>query len=469
MLVCFNSRVFDIKYPNSSPYFNTLLNTKSNVDYYYDDDNKVYVMNEDWINIDDFENYVSLMSGIIDVSNDGKVVRQVSEELLDYMGHNNPLKYPNDYHNVKIHDNLIRDNWNTLEDPLYNLEDITHLINYDRLNDIKTVINIGDYYIAGGGAMYLCNVIDDMRDIDIFTTKELDIKDICNNTCGGYVSKNCVELNCIISHPNRCGRSGTIQVILRIYSSPSQIVHGFDLDCCGYCYDVKNNKLYRTTRAKYSTINKINYFDPQRSSPTYAMRLSKYYIRGINIWMPYENNVRFNQEEYEKYTNMIIYDKNIMDPIIGIEVDEDFMITNTFSITNEDLEIIYKLSLMSYLFPYISKFYIRYKNSNQDIITHIKNRAVSNSNTHINRIMPHDPVSIIFLVKNKSLFITSSNVESDYIKYNEWMLEEEIYETKLTWDKLDPMKQLSGTFFPEPIETDIMEWYKQSPLLIIEQ
>lgn len=473
MLVDFNGIIHKIEFPNSSPYFATLDGTKYKTDTYDNEDGeKIYVINEDWIDPVDFENYMLLMAGNLTVDGNGRVLNPVSEKLLDYMGHINTLGYPNDYQNVKIHDNWIRDNFYSLRDPLTHLEDITHLINRERLEYMRKSINPGDYYIAGGAAMYLCNIIDDMRDVDIFTTKELNIKDVAVDIYRGHISKNCVELRGSIdssssSYQYALGSSSTIQVILRIYSSPSEIVHGFDLDSCGYCYDVGNDKLYRTTRAKYASIHKINYFDPDRSSPSYAIRLSKYFLRGFNIWMPYENRVQFNQEVYAKYIDDIIFNTDIMTPMLDRE--EQIEITKPFSIDEEDVEV---LSNLNELFPHDSLsvvgFYVGYKSSGQDIITYIKSKAMSDNNTHINNIMPSDPVSIIFLMKNKNLLITSIDIDSDYMKYKDWMDVDDMYKVELEWDKLDPMKQLSGTFFPEPIETDILEWYQQSPLITLQ-
>lgn len=66
------------------------------------------------------------------------------------------------------------------------------------------------------------------------------------------------------------------------------MVHGFDLDCCGILwdgsYEYKDYKvpaLWATERAIYANKHKVNWFDPERASPSYAYRL-----RGYEIMLP---------------------------------------------------------------------------------------------------------------------------------------------------------------------------------------
>lgn len=75
-----------------------------------------------------------------------------------------------------------------------------------------------------------------------------------------------------------------IQFILRSYLCPTEIVHGFDVDCTGVLFD--GTKAYATRRALFSIKKQTNWFDPSRSSPTYARRLAKYYKRGYKIELP---------------------------------------------------------------------------------------------------------------------------------------------------------------------------------------
>jgi hypothetical protein len=77
-----------------------------------------------------------------------------------------------------------------------------------------------------------------------------------------------------------------------VYTCPSEVVHGFDVDCVGFVYD--GEKLYATKRALYAAKNGVNWFDPSRSSPSYAYRLIKYKRRGFNISLPLFTNININ-------------------------------------------------------------------------------------------------------------------------------------------------------------------------------
>jgi hypothetical protein len=68
-----------------------------------------------------------------------------------------------------------------------------------------------------------------------------------------------------------------IQIIMRLYQSPAEIIYGFDVDCCGILYD--GEKFYCTERGKYSHDNKINHFDIDRMSKSYCYRMAKYKSR----------------------------------------------------------------------------------------------------------------------------------------------------------------------------------------------
>jgi hypothetical protein len=61
-------------------------------------------------------------------------------------------------------------------------------------------------------------------------------------------------------------------------------VHGFDVDCCGVLFD--GEKLWATKRAAYAIHHKINHINPERASPSYYWRLSKYHTRGYDIGIP---------------------------------------------------------------------------------------------------------------------------------------------------------------------------------------
>ncbi len=77
-----------------------------------------------------------------------------------------------------------------------------------------------------------------------------------------------------------------VQFILRIYNSPSEIIHGFDTDfsCC--LYDFYTNSVYVTERFMYAISNGFNTVNLEKLSPSYEYRLIKGFKRGMKIKVP---------------------------------------------------------------------------------------------------------------------------------------------------------------------------------------
>lgn len=76
-----------------------------------------------------------------------------------------------------------------------------------------------------------------------------------------------------------------IQVILRIYDTTAQILHGFDLGSS--MVGISNKTLVMTSFGLYCIKNRINVVVTKYSSTTYELRLLKYLSRGYNIVMRY--------------------------------------------------------------------------------------------------------------------------------------------------------------------------------------
>jgi hypothetical protein len=87
------------------------------------------------------------------------------------------------------------------------------------------------------------------------------------------------------------------QCILRLYRSASEILHGFDVDCCSVGYDGKD--LWITDRALYALVNKSNTVNFDRMSPSYLDRLVKYGTRGFAIAIPNFSKASVNYKEIE--------------------------------------------------------------------------------------------------------------------------------------------------------------------------
>lgn len=118
--------------------------------------------------------------------------------------------------------------------------------------------------------------------------------------------------------PQRCIRTANaitiscygneFQVILRLYRSPSEIIHGFDVDCCSIGYDGKD--IWITQRALFAITSGYNTVNFNRLSPSYGHRLAKYGAKGMAVKVPDFTRDKVNLskmaeyfEEYKKTRN----------------------------------------------------------------------------------------------------------------------------------------------------------------------
>ena len=89
-----------------------------------------------------------------------------------------------------------------------------------------------------------------------------------------------------------------IQIILRLYSSPAEILMGFDVDACSIGFD--GSQVYMTPRCHQALVRQMNTVDMTRRSPTYEMRLAKYADRGFEVEVPSLMRDRIDPMIFEK-------------------------------------------------------------------------------------------------------------------------------------------------------------------------
>jgi hypothetical protein len=83
----------------------------------------------------------------------------------------------------------------------------------------------------------------------------------------------------------------TIQVILRIYSTVSEVLHGFDLGSCAVADD--GRRLYFTSASKLAFERGLNVLDLTRRRANYELRAVKYLTRGFALALPELAHGRF--------------------------------------------------------------------------------------------------------------------------------------------------------------------------------
>eukprot|EP00930_Biecheleria_cincta_P036665 TRINITY_DN25130_c0_g2_i1.p1 TRINITY_DN25130_c0_g2~~TRINITY_DN25130_c0_g2_i1.p1 ORF type:complete len:1765 (-),score=415.36 TRINITY_DN25130_c0_g2_i1:94-5325(-) len=89
-----------------------------------------------------------------------------------------------------------------------------------------------------------------------------------------------------------------IQIVLRLYNSPAEILMGFDVDSCACGFDGK--KVVACQRTAMAFSSQANTLDMSRRSPSYEMRLSKYASRGFEVVLPSLLRDRVDPFLYEK-------------------------------------------------------------------------------------------------------------------------------------------------------------------------
>jgi len=90
-----------------------------------------------------------------------------------------------------------------------------------------------------------------------------------------------------------------IQIIFRLYSSISEILHGFDLGPSAVGFDGKN--VWFTGLGKFAYEYGLSIVDVTRRSPTYEQRLEKYMKRGFKLIAPLLDTAPIERSTAAKY------------------------------------------------------------------------------------------------------------------------------------------------------------------------
>ncbi|KAF7715271.1 Uncharacterized protein PECH_002108 [Penicillium ucsense] len=92
-----------------------------------------------------------------------------------------------------------------------------------------------------------------------------------------------------------------VQIVLRVYSSVSEILTGFDVDCSCVAYD--GQQVFASPRAIVAFITQTNQIDLTRRSPSYESRLSKYSHRGFEVFWPLLDRSKVDPTIFERSFN----------------------------------------------------------------------------------------------------------------------------------------------------------------------
>lgn len=201
---------------------------------------------------------------------------------------------------------------------------------------------------------------------------------------------------------------------------------GESIDCSGVIYDGQD--LWATKRAMYSIENKVNWFDPDRMSPSYVYRLCKYMRRGYEIRVPLSHEVKINQEGLDELTNMVDY--GLRRPVEPIPIDEATSISRMIHINKA-----YETGIL------LNDYKI--KLSKQDILLMALWYGIHPISTKKEK-SDYDPIT--------------GNTEHDAGSVDNIINSE--------WNTIDPMTQLTGTFHSSPIlgGRELVSWLRESSI-----
>jgi hypothetical protein len=151
-----------------------------------------------------------------------------------------------------------------------------------------------------------------------------------------YTTKNNNVLTLVFESPFHM----KYQIVFRLYSSISEILHGFDLGSSAIGFDGKD--LLFTSLSKFAYEYRANIFDNTRRSTSYEYRLQKYFNRGFAIILPNLNinmmvngndNIKYNIETVCMMPYMIFTYNKIINNIIVVK---QFLTSDFMSISDYD-------------------------------------------------------------------------------------------------------------------------------------
>lgn len=460
MRLSIQKHIVDIedKYIEYSPLLKSMKDTDIPVDL---DDNGAIILD---VELSSFKQYRKFLQGKIFHMDEDIAL------LFDYMGHSNEMDYTLDVWAMKLHDNWVRDNMyrhELWEDPLYDLVQLPVVR--------KCPIEVPDeWFIAGGAALWIGGFIDKLADIDCFTCMS---KEDAQRSLLSVNSDSSLKLyNIFVSGHSVSYYISTkddvykVQHILRIYKSPSEIIHGFDLDCVGCIYIPESNTLWCTRRTAKSLLEKTNWFDPTRASPSYVYRLIKYRHRGFKIHLPLITTYDTDEKKINEYKDKI---KDLYDN----EASENFEILPLI----KPGAILYRINAVLNMESRINGMIHMESN---DLFDKIKREITSQFDVPVHRMfrcvrhkvdfIPNDDVSRLILASLYDLYVTYGKYKhiSDYeTKKEEYQIVYDRYNeidfSNVQWKEQSPMEQVTSTCIPTPID-DLIKWYKSSPLVTME-
>lgn len=357
--------------------------------------------------------------------------------------------FPEEYKKIVEEEQNIRENCYTkklfVKDPYYGLiqADAKKFLSPEQRVIFDHVLKIlGKGAIIAGGAVVVSEATM-IKDVDVFMigvdSREAEWKVLDMISKFAHKSEHTANFSMF-----KVG-SIDVQIIRRIYTCISELLHGFDIDCCGFAYD--GESVWCTERARYSYNHKIIYANPKFASPSWAYRLAKYASRGYKLVLPDFDKKLFDKAAFRKsFEDVFQNDEHAT-------YNDNAFVCNMM-ITMKDSwrasEMKEKLTPQNILF--LGAIYGLYPNM---IIA--KYRIDSDYMEQKEKDEPKSEPDFIIFKKRfiirisdpDGIFMALFGTENPQIK--------DMY-TSYTWMTQNPMQQLTGSFNPQEIK-DMKEWY----------
>lgn len=228
-------------------------------------------------------------------------------------------------------------------------------------NPVLSNIDYDIIFIAGGFITSLITgSVNENQDIDAFIISD-EKKHIAINDIMDFSINNKRIFDKIITTPkfiqfNRVNKLNPLQIIKRIYSHASEVLHGFDLGSCSVGFNGEN--IIMTPFAAYCFANHINIIDIERASTSFIYRLYKYATRGFRLlWhtgnpfnstmldiRSFDGNLRIhNIKKASDYNKKVNFNYNINRTNIKAIIDNDPSLFAWYDTLNSDPSIKYQI------------------------------------------------------------------------------------------------------------------------------
>lgn len=212
-------------------------------------------------------------------------------------------------------------------------------------SNVLSGLDWSNVFVAGGAILSCC--LADRTSSSHYSSSDIDIfiyglnldeanrklrhihSIITANSTGCEVIRTKRTVTFLNSYPYR-----HVQVILRLYKSPAEILLGFDIDCCTFGYDGETT--WTTQRGLRAITKGYNLVDATRRSASYEARLVKYARRGFAVMVPGLDKTRVHWEalvsklpwEAKGLAKLLLYDLryNALGPVVddGRDVESDY-------------------------------------------------------------------------------------------------------------------------------------------------